>query len=385
MVDPDHKRDDQNTVKLAVIGAGAIGKKHADIAAELPGCRLVGICDADSAVQSLSDELGIKFYSDYEEMIASESPDGVIIATPTELHTPVGITCARHGVHLFVEKPIANTIEDGKQMIEACEKAGVVLIVGHYMRRWAGYRKLKELIDEGAIGNIVQVETNGSSNQGIDSVLVFIDRDDDPSTGYAIGGLGSDDLLEVSGWNNSISRHSMYTFLPGADKDDWNSFRSAGGATVAIGYRELEIQFGADSSRRPKILFAVSDNTGNFDFTDSIAVPNTDILEVVQTTISDDVTSIAGDVHFLRIELDSRNGGAHVSQINITKMGGSADMSNPNPSAKIIKIPVTMSFALIVLAGACLILGFVPYIGYYLSDFAIQGMNVNDYIGAILR
>ena len=59
-------------------------------------------------------------------------------------------------------------------------------------------------------------------------------------------------------------------------------------------------------------------------------------------------------------------------------------MSNPNPSAKVARIPVTMSFALVVLAGLCLVLGFVPYICYYISDFAIQGLSTTAYVGAVL-
>jgi len=59
-------------------------------------------------------------------------------------------------------------------------------------------------------------------------------------------------------------------------------------------------------------------------------------------------------------------------------------MSNPNPNAKIVRIPVTMSFALVVLAGLCIILGFVPYIGYYMSDFALQGLDGSAYIRSVL-
>jgi predicted dehydrogenase len=159
MVVSGQKRDDQKTVKLAVIGAGAIGKKHAAIAAELPGCRLVGICDANSTVQSLSDEFGVKFYSDYEEMIASQSPDGVIIATPTELHTPVGIACARHGVHLFVEKPIASDLPDAQKLVESAHENGVRLLVGHHRRFNPLVEMTRRTIQEGKIGKLVAVSS----------------------------------------------------------------------------------------------------------------------------------------------------------------------------------------------------------------------------------
>jgi predicted dehydrogenase len=157
MVVSGQKRDDQKTVKLAVIGAGAIGKKHATIAADLPECRLVGICDANPSEQSLADKFGATFYSDYEEMIASEAPDGVIIATPTELHAPVGITCARRGVHLFVEKPIASDLPDAQKLVESARENGVRLLVGHHRRFNPLVEMARRAIRQGKIGKLVGV------------------------------------------------------------------------------------------------------------------------------------------------------------------------------------------------------------------------------------
>ena len=82
------------------------------------------------------------------------------------MHAEQAILAARHGKHVFVEKPIANTIADGKKMIAACQKADVVLMVGHHLRRLAGFRKLKALIAGGAIGEPIQVEANFSQNLG---------------------------------------------------------------------------------------------------------------------------------------------------------------------------------------------------------------------------
>ena len=127
MVACGKKRDDQERVRLAVIGTGGIGEKHAKIATDLSGCRLVGICDVNSSVQSLADQIGVGFYSDFEKMIKVESPEGVIIATPTELHTQVGVTCARYGVHLFVEKPIAADLPDAWKLVESTRENDVRL------------------------------------------------------------------------------------------------------------------------------------------------------------------------------------------------------------------------------------------------------------------
>ncbi|UCG08027.1 MAG: Gfo/Idh/MocA family oxidoreductase [Desulfobacterales bacterium] len=115
----DKLRDDQPAVKLGLIGAGLIGKKHAVMSENFVDCRLVGISDVNPSAKALADELGVNYYADYEEMIAAETPEGIIIATPTESHTPVGVTCAQHGVHLFVEKPIAANVRDAQILVES--------------------------------------------------------------------------------------------------------------------------------------------------------------------------------------------------------------------------------------------------------------------------
>ncbi len=78
------------------------------------------------------------------------------------------LLAAQHGKHVFVDKPIANTMAEGRQMVEACEKAGVVLLVGQDIRRLSGFRKMKELIDKGAIGKPVMAESNFSARLGFE-------------------------------------------------------------------------------------------------------------------------------------------------------------------------------------------------------------------------
>jgi predicted dehydrogenase len=102
----------------------------------------------------------------FADMVNRDDLDGILLVTPNALHCEQTEMAVKCGKHVYVEKPIANTIADGKRMIEACEKARVTLMVGHMMRRYAGNRKVKELIDGGAIGKPVLVEANLSSGQG---------------------------------------------------------------------------------------------------------------------------------------------------------------------------------------------------------------------------
>jgi predicted dehydrogenase len=93
---------------------------------------------------------------------ALEGVEAVLLATPNDTHEEQTVAAAARGVHVFVEKPIADTIEAGERMRDACERAGVSLLVGHEMRRLGAARRARELIDAGALGQVVLAEANFS-------------------------------------------------------------------------------------------------------------------------------------------------------------------------------------------------------------------------------
>jgi predicted dehydrogenase len=113
-----------------------------------------------------AEKYGCAQENSFEAMVQRKDIDGVLLVTPNALHREQTELAARYGKHVYVEKPIANTLADGKRMVEACDEAGVILMIGHVHRRHAGNRKIKELIDSGAIGKPVMVETNISSRRG---------------------------------------------------------------------------------------------------------------------------------------------------------------------------------------------------------------------------
>ena len=116
--------------------------------------------------------------------------DGATV--PNEQHLPVAQAVAKAGKHVYTEKPIANTLEDAAAMIEACERAGVALLVGHLQRRFPANRTLKQLVASGAIGTPIMIEANNSSSQGF--VLKPADfrwRDDDSGCPGACGSLAA--------------------------------------------------------------------------------------------------------------------------------------------------------------------------------------------------
>jgi predicted dehydrogenase len=158
-----------NVVRLGLIGIGAWSTAIANGAKKSEKVDLVTCFTRNPEKRR---DFGKRYSCDHEEsyegVLKRDDIDGVLLITPNSIHAEQAVLAAQHGKHVFVEKPIANTLDDGKKMIEACEKAGVVLMTGHYMRRWRGFRKLKELIDGGAIGNPIQVEANFSHSLGFE-------------------------------------------------------------------------------------------------------------------------------------------------------------------------------------------------------------------------
>lgn len=141
-------------VRIAVIGAGVIGITHIGIIQQDPLCEVAAIADPTPTAAALAAERGIPYFADYLEMLDKVKPDGAIIATPNALHVPVGLACAKRGVPMLVEKPIADTVEASQTLIDAADRAGVALLIGHYRRYNPITRKAREIIQSGQIGKL---------------------------------------------------------------------------------------------------------------------------------------------------------------------------------------------------------------------------------------
>ena len=142
-------------VRLGLIGMGLIGTPHARTLQKVDECALVAISDIDEKYAEAATKLGVNYYRDYAEMIKKEKLQGVIIATPNHLHAPMGITCAQQGLHLFVEKPIAQDLSEADRLIEAAKQNGVRILVGHQRRFNARVEKAREIVRGGELGKLV--------------------------------------------------------------------------------------------------------------------------------------------------------------------------------------------------------------------------------------
>jgi predicted dehydrogenase len=141
-------------LKIAIAGYGAIGKRHAEIVVADKNCELVGVSGRTTRYKEAAEKQGIPFFTNFRKMLQETRPDGLIDSTPTPEHLSIGLECAKHGVHLLVEKPITQTIGEGKQLIEAAQRAGIKLLVGHYRRHSSYYQKALRLIAEGTLGEL---------------------------------------------------------------------------------------------------------------------------------------------------------------------------------------------------------------------------------------
>jgi predicted dehydrogenase len=143
--------------RIAVVGAGVIGQKHAALIATSAAAELAGICDADGGRVAVAEQLRVPFYQSVEALLAQERPDGAIIATPNHLHADVAEICAAHGVHLLVEKPIADSLADAERISRAAQQAGIQVLIGHHRRHNPLIAQARSLIGEGALGKLIGV------------------------------------------------------------------------------------------------------------------------------------------------------------------------------------------------------------------------------------
>jgi predicted dehydrogenase len=144
-------------VRIAVAGAGLIGQRHIEEIDASSAAQLAAIVDPSPAAREVADKFGVPLYASLAELFEADRPDGVILATPNQLHVDGGLECVTAGVPVIVEKPIGDTVEGATRLVEAAEAAGVPLLTGHHRNYSPIMAKAREIVQGGILGSIVAV------------------------------------------------------------------------------------------------------------------------------------------------------------------------------------------------------------------------------------
>ena len=142
---PPRRRRDES-LRVAVIGAGGMGRNHARVYSQMKGVDLVAVVDPDS--ERAREVAGLYGGSPLGEVAQLTDIDAVSIAAPSVLHAEIGTSLLRAGVHCLVEKPLATTRDDAEMLIRAAREGGARLLVGHIERFNPAVRQLKSILDE---------------------------------------------------------------------------------------------------------------------------------------------------------------------------------------------------------------------------------------------
>jgi myo-inositol 2-dehydrogenase/D-chiro-inositol 1-dehydrogenase len=142
-------------VRFGVIGAGRIGKIHAEnLATRVPGALVVAIADVDqSAAQELAERLHVEsVYADYHDILSDKSIDAVAICSSTDTHAKIVGEAARAGKHIFCEKPIDHDLDKIDAALKAVQDAGVKMQIGFNRRFDPNFRNVRDMVQAGKIG-----------------------------------------------------------------------------------------------------------------------------------------------------------------------------------------------------------------------------------------
>ena len=140
---------------LAVIGAGLIGRTHVDRALRDPGVHLVAIADPAPDARRLAEDVGVRWFADFADMLDAAKPEAVVIASPNATHAGIALHCLARGAAVLIEKPVADSVEDARRICAAAEAAGVPAIVGHQRRHNPIMRRAREIVAGGRLGRPV--------------------------------------------------------------------------------------------------------------------------------------------------------------------------------------------------------------------------------------
>ena len=156
-------------VKVGIVGLGRWAKVLSRSLTNSKAIKIVaGYSRSEEKRQAFTEEIGIPTVPDLQTLLRDPEIKGVILTVPNEQHLPVAFEVAKARKHIYTEKPIASTLEEGLEIAALQEKYGITVTVGHSARLMAGIRKIREAIDAGELGRVAFIEANFSNERALE-------------------------------------------------------------------------------------------------------------------------------------------------------------------------------------------------------------------------
>jgi predicted dehydrogenase len=170
---PFHRQEEArmsaNPVKVGIVGLGRWAKVLTRAAAKSEKLKIVaGFSRSEEKRRAFQQELGVPATPDLKTMLSDSEIKGVILTVPNEQHLTVATDVARAKKHVYTEKPIASTLEDGLEIAALEQKYGITVTVGHSARLMAGIRRIRAAIDGGELGRVAFLEANFSNERALE-------------------------------------------------------------------------------------------------------------------------------------------------------------------------------------------------------------------------
>ena len=217
-----------NRVRMAVIGLGWFGEKHCEALDAVPHIELTAVCTrTDSRLTEVAERFDVEHsYTDYHELLANPDIDAVSIVTMWDQHAEPAIAALAAGKHVFLEKPMASTVEDCRDIITAANASEAYLMVGHICRFNPRYAAAKQEISEGKLGRILSMYARRNIPASVTTDIL-------EKIGPIIGdGVHDTDLMLWYSGERIVSAYAQSLSYRGKTYPDlgWTMFRFESGA-----------------------------------------------------------------------------------------------------------------------------------------------------------
>ena len=144
-------------LRIALIGAGVMGRQHYQHLKNLPEARLCAVADPGPQAAAFAAECGVPYFADHRRMLDEARPQAAIVANPNTLHVDTALDCIAADVPVLLEKPVGVHLDEVRELVAASANAGVPVLVGHHRRHNPLIARARELVQDGSLGRLTTV------------------------------------------------------------------------------------------------------------------------------------------------------------------------------------------------------------------------------------